>query len=79
MKTLLSIFVFIPALLICCISKESLQEGIYNKSFGTIATFVIMGAAVNYLIHFSKVKDGWQFWAWVLIIVGIGLSIATLF
>jgi hypothetical protein len=80
LKTAVSIFVFVPALLICLVSKESLQEGVFNKSFGCIATLVLMGVSVNYLLHFSKVKkDGWQVWGWFLIIVGLGLSIATLF
>jgi hypothetical protein len=80
MKTLLSIFVFIPALLICLVSKESLQEGVYSKSFGCISTLVLMGVAVNYLLHFSKIKnDGWKVWGWFSVIIITGLSIATLF
>lgn len=80
MKNFISLFVFLPAFLMLTLDEGTFAEGIYNKSFGTIATFVLMGIAVNYLFHFSKVKnDGWKVWGWFTIIIGLGLSVATLF
>lgn len=80
MKKLLSLFVFVPALLVCILPKESLEEGIYSGSTGCITTLVLTGVAANYLLHFSKVKnDGFAVVAWFSAIVLAGLSLATIF
>jgi hypothetical protein len=71
LKTVFSVLVFVPALIICLLSKESLAQGLFNKSFGSIASFVVFGLTTNYLMHFSKIKDNGFLVSWVFLIIGV--------
>lgn len=78
-KIVLSLFTFIPALIVILSSAESLTQGLYTKSVGCVGTLIAMGLAVTYLINFSKVTDGFKVWLAFGAIIAAGLSIATLF
>lgn len=80
LKTVFSVLVFVPALLICLVSAESLQQGLFSKSFGCIASFVAFGLITNYMIHFSKIKDNGFLLSWLFVIIGeICAFVASLF
>ncbi|MFY8127769.1 MAG: hypothetical protein ACOVMM_05280 [Chitinophagaceae bacterium] len=78
MKQLISILAFIPALIMLFINEKSLQEGIYTNKVVTAICFVIMGAAINVLLH-TKVLKGWASWFAYGAIIFLGLFIPTLF
>ena len=77
LKTVISVLVFVPALIICLLSKEVLAQGLFNKSFGCIASFVAFGLLTNYLIHFSRIKDNGFLVSWLFLIIGILCTFAA--
>jgi hypothetical protein len=80
LKIVFSVLVFVPALLICLVSNDSLAQGLFYKSFGCIASFVVFGLLTNYMMHFSKIKGNGFLLSWMFVIIGaICTFVASLF